>query len=59
MNHDPIPFPADFAAEERRQMLEDSQPLSWWRVFLAFTTSLIFWAVLVGLALGLYARLHR
>lgn len=54
MNRPPLPFPDDFAAEERRRMLEDSQPLNWWGIFLAFVYSITFWAVIVGLALALW-----
>lgn len=50
----PIPFPEDFAAEERRQALEDSQPLNAWGVFIALVTTITFWGVVIGLAVAAF-----
>lgn len=54
MKLEPLPFPVDFAAEERRRMLEDSQPLRGWGAFVSFAFWIIFWAVVVGVALATF-----
>ncbi len=51
---EPIYRPHDFAAEERRRMLEDSQPLNSWGVFLALVTSLGFWFIVLGVLAAIY-----
>lgn len=55
----PIPFPIDFAAEERQRMLNDSQPLNGWGVFFSLVATITFWAVVVGLALSVWSRHAR